>query len=365
MPTQTRPAKKPLAPDRFPLTPSTITIIATAVAIAGVTYALLTSNRLLLIAVIDVYMALMGVGAFYVEVRHHHQVIAAVRAAYTDKLTGLPTRPVMDDLLDAATRDQLPVTVAVADADGLHWVNATFGHAGGDQYLTEVARRLTRALPAGGTVVRQGGDEFTLLVPGTISPAQLATMIGSALAGPATVGGQHLQPRASVGIHAGTGNAWHILACADAAMYTAKETGGNHILTYDADRDGIPATDGTRPASRTRDQQPAWTPSITPWAATSAPVPAVRTPAYPGRPHITLYWSARVSYSATFDLAELTDLTQLSHPDGSLDLDMLTAAPAEPRLCQLLADHETPLNSDGVQERQIATVEELPVPPAD
>jgi diguanylate cyclase (GGDEF)-like protein len=365
VPIQTRPARKPLAPGRFPLTLSTITIIATAVAIAGITYALLTSHRLLLITVIDTYMALMVVGAFYVEVRHHHQLTAAGRAAYTDKLTGLPTRPVMDELLDAATRDGLPVTVAIADADGLHWVNATFGHAGGDQYLAEVAQRLARALPAGGVLVRQGGDEFTLLVPGTISPAQLATMIGSALAGPATVGGQHLQPRASVGIHTGTGDAWHILACADAAMYTAKETGGNHILTYDADRDGIPDTDGTRPASRPRDQQPAWSPSITPWAVTSAPALAVRTPAHPDQPRITLYWSARVSYNTTFDLAELTSLVQLPHPDGRLDLDMLAAAPAGPALDRLLADHEIPQNSDGVQERQIDTVEELLLPPAD
>jgi hypothetical protein len=186
-------------------------------------------------------------------------------------------------------------------------------------------------------------------------------MIGSALAGPATVGGQHLQPRASVGIHTGTGDAWHILACADAAMYTAKETGGNHILTYDADRDGIPDTDGTRPASRPRDQQPAWSPSVTPWAVTSAPAPAVRTPAHPAGPRITLYWSARVSYNATFDLAELTGLTELSHPDGRLDLDMLAAAPAGPALDRLLSDHEIPQNSDGAQERQIDTVH-LPRP---
>lgn len=288
MPAPIRPATKPLAPARFPLTPA-ITIIATAVAAAGITYALLTRNRLLLIAVIDVYMTLMVVGALSIEVRHHNQVIAAVRAAYTDRLTGLPTRPVMDDLLTTATRDQLPVTVAVADVDGLHCVNATFGHAGGDQYLAEVARRLTRALPVGGTIARQGGDEFTLLVPGTVTPTHLATMIGSAFAGPATVGGQHLQPRASVGIHTGTGNAWHVLACADAAMYTAKDTGGNDILTYDAERDGIPETDGTRPVNRARDRRPAENPAgptVAPWAAELlAPFnPAPRTRTGPASP---------------------------------------------------------------------------------
>ncbi|GIF01998.1 GGDEF domain-containing protein [Paractinoplanes rishiriensis] len=283
MPTTTRQAPT-WAPDHVPHTLTIITTAVTAVAAVGIAYGLHAGIALLLVAVIKVYMTLMVVGAYHVDTWHRRQVTAAVRAAYTDTLTGLPTRPVMDDLLTAATCERLPVTVAVADADGLHWVNATFGHAGGDQYLTEVARRLSRAVPTGGTLVRQGGDEFTLLVPGTTTPAQLATMIGSAFAGPATIGGQHLQPRASVGIHTGTGDAWNVLACADAAMYTAKETGGNHILTYEPERDGVPEADGTRPTSRPRDRQPAGNPpgaSVATWAITSAPAAAVRTPAHP------------------------------------------------------------------------------------
>jgi diguanylate cyclase (GGDEF)-like protein len=254
-PTPQRASIRP-APDRFPRILMIATVTATAVAAAGIACASLTDNPLLVLALIKAYMTLTVIGAHHAGVRHRHQLAAAVRAAHTDTLTGLPTRAVMDDLLTVATRDNIAVTVAVADADGLHWVNATFGHAGGDQYLAEFARRLARALPAGGTLVRQGGDEFTLLVPGCITPAQLSTLIGSALAGPATIGGQHLQPRASIGIHTSTGNAWHALACADAALYTAKETGGNHILTYDADRDGTPEPDGTRPGTRRRDRQP-------------------------------------------------------------------------------------------------------------
>ncbi|GAA0475609.1 hypothetical protein Aca07nite_84550 [Actinoplanes capillaceus] len=365
MPTPTRQAPT-WAPDRFPRTLTIFTTAVTAVAAAGVAYGSLASIPLLIVAVIEVYMTLTVVGVHHIGTWHRRQVTAAVRAAYTDKLTGLPTRPVMDDLLTAATRDRIPVTVAVADADGLHWINATFGHAGGDQYLAEVARRLARALPAGGTLVRQGGDEFTLLVPGTITPAHLATMIGSALAGPATIGGQHLQPRASVGIHTGTGDAWQFLACADAAMYTAKDTGGNHILTYDAERDGIPGTDGTRPASRPRDRRPAGNPPGAPWTVAELPAPSDRTPAaHTARPRITISWSARVSYTATFDPAELTGLTQPSGPAGRLDLDALPVTPVGPGLDRLLAAHETPQNSDSVQERQIEKVDEARLPLTD
>jgi diguanylate cyclase (GGDEF)-like protein len=298
-------------------------------------------------------------------------VAAAVRSARQDRLTGLPTRPVMDDLLCAATRDRVPVTVALADIDGLHAVNAALGHAGGDQYIAEVARRLARALPAGGTLVRQGGDEFTLLVPGAVTAAQLATMIESALAEPAVVGGQHLQPRVSVGVHTSTGDAWHTLACADAAMYTAKENGGNHVLTYDADRDGIPEADGTRPATRRRDRNPTHHPAI---PGTPAPVDiadgaadlSTLTPDSNQR-RIRLSWSVRESFDAAFTEGDLTGLTQLAPllgPDGRLDLDALPALDLGSELDSLLAEHETSQTTNGVQERQIEDADHLNPHPA-
>jgi hypothetical protein len=120
-----------------------------------------------------------------------------------------------------------------------------------------MALRLARAVPDGGVLVRQGGDEFTLLAPG-VDPQQLAVDIGAALAGPAVIAGLRLQPRASVGIAAtdpaGASGANH--ARADSAMYTAKLEGGNRILVFDPDRDPEPLPDGTRPLVRRRDINP-------------------------------------------------------------------------------------------------------------
>src|SRR5690348_17493364 len=43
-----------------------------------------------------------------------------------------------------------PVTVALADVDGLHMINRNLGMAAGDQYLLTIAHRLAQAVPAGG-----------------------------------------------------------------------------------------------------------------------------------------------------------------------------------------------------------------------
>jgi len=210
-------------------------------------------------------------GYFAARARHRHTVRAlraAVADARRDPLTGLPTRAVADRLLDTATRDRINLTVGLADLDGLHAVNSNFGHAAGDQCILAVAARLARAVPAGGCLVRQGGDEFTLLASDT-DPDDLAAAISVALSEPAVIAGHRIQPRASVGIAAsGGGDAAHTRACADAAMYTAKAAGGNHTLIYRPDRDGRPEPDGTRPLIRRRDLGPtshhddlAWVPA--------------------------------------------------------------------------------------------------------
>ena len=190
-----------------------------------------------------------------------------LRAARLDPVTGLPTRAVADNALLAATAAGTRLTVALADVDGLRAVNNGLGHAAGDQLLRTVGTRLARAVPAGGLAARLGGDEFIVLAPHA-DPTDLTAAIGAALAGPATIAGHRMQPRASVGIattdhHA---DAHHALARADAAMYAAKDAAGNQILVYDPGRDGEPDLDGTRPLLRRRDQRPTTT-DTTAWAA--------------------------------------------------------------------------------------------------
>lgn len=237
---------------------------------AATILAAMTGHTRLAVVGVFVSIGFYAIGYAAAASRYIRRIQQEVAEARRDPLTGLPNRAVADAMLADATRSSTPMTVALIDVDGLNMVNANFGHAAGDQYLLAVAQRLTRAVPDGGVLVRQGGDEFTLLAGG-VDPQQLATDIGAALAGPTVIAGYRIQPRASVGIAvagpSGTANANHARARADSAMYTAKLQGGNKVRVFDPDRDPEPTLDGTRPLVRRRDINPlaetaiAWLPA--------------------------------------------------------------------------------------------------------
>ncbi len=90
-------------------------------------------------------------------------------AAVTDPLTGLYNRRYalsqMQRLIDAARHGQQPFAVMVADLDHFKTVNDTYGHAAGDQVLTQVAHTLRDALRPGDCLARIGGEEFLVLMP--------------------------------------------------------------------------------------------------------------------------------------------------------------------------------------------------------
>lgn len=88
--------------------------------------------------------------------------------SYRDRLTGLSNRRYFDD--EAArlqSSREFPVAVFAFDLDGLKQVNDRDGHAAGDELLQAMAAFLTQFFRAGDRVIRQGGDEFVVLLPST------------------------------------------------------------------------------------------------------------------------------------------------------------------------------------------------------
>jgi diguanylate cyclase (GGDEF)-like protein/PAS domain S-box-containing protein len=92
--------------------------------------------------------------------------------SYQDHLTGLYNRRFFEEELRRLdTARNLPLTVVMADVNGLKIVNDAFGHAAGDLLLETVAKILKREARADDIIARMGGDEFLLLLPKTDSSA--------------------------------------------------------------------------------------------------------------------------------------------------------------------------------------------------
>ncbi len=125
--------------------------------------------------------------------------------AHTDPLTGLANRRALDDqiaqLLRPSTRTR-PFKLALLDLDGFKPVNDRYGHAFGDKLLCSVADRLKELVGSHGLVVRQGGDEFAVLIPpySPLMAPTLADHVLIALVRPHRIDGHPITVGASVGI---------------------------------------------------------------------------------------------------------------------------------------------------------------------
>ncbi|AUX71401.1 bifunctional diguanylate cyclase/phosphodiesterase [Erwinia pyrifoliae] len=166
------------------------------------------------------------------DARIHHM-------AHHDNLTSLPNRVLFNQHLTTALREdrdaQRLTAVLGLDLDNFKNVNDALGHQVGDALLCSVAVRLRSVLRDRDTLARNGGDEFSIVLPGLTHSEEaeaVARRLIETIRPPFTIDGHNLSIGLSIGItlaQNGMTSPDYLLRCADMALYAAKRNGRNRF----------------------------------------------------------------------------------------------------------------------------------------
>ena len=162
------------------------------------------------------------------------------RLAMTDQLTGLYNRHYLAEIatrrIAEANRHRIPVSLLVLDIDHFKRINDSLGHEGGDSVLAETASNIRAACREGDVAARTGGEEFVVLLINTSGAraAEFAEHLRSRIEASRPSG---LDVTVSIGLAEDGGR--HdctfesLFKTADAALYQAKESGRNRVVSVD------------------------------------------------------------------------------------------------------------------------------------
>lgn len=174
---------------------------------------------------------------FHDDITLERQTQQRAHQAFHDPLTKLPNRRGLFDALQKALQqahaEKHPLTVMFIDLDDFKLVNDFGGHRAGDEVLQAVANALSSELRSGEIVARLGGDEFAVMCPALDGDdaGALAVRLVNAVAAV-----RHVTPERTLRLGCSVGIASYptdattlddLIACADTAMYQAKQSGKN------------------------------------------------------------------------------------------------------------------------------------------
>ncbi len=179
-----------------------------------------------------------------ITTRKRNEVTNEHMALY-DGLTDLCNRRLFQSrlsyLMNTTLRDEKLLALCFFDLDKFKAINDNLGHAFGDELLKAVAKRLRGTMRQGDLIARISGDEFALAIEGLSTVDELEKILEKLLgqlASPYSIRGHTLLASASVGVALypmDSASRDTMMRYADAAMYKAKESGGNCYRYYTHD----------------------------------------------------------------------------------------------------------------------------------
>jgi diguanylate cyclase len=185
--------------------------------------------------------------------------IALEELALQDSLTGLANRRRLDAVLPVeisrAKRNNSPLGIVMTDIDHFKRYNDLYGHPAGDACLQAVAQEIKSSIKrASDLAVRYGGEEMTILLPGTdeVGCYQVAKRVLNAIRALNIPhkGSELGTVTISAGVYTylpqrGDLSSAHLIKAADEALYLAKKSGRNTVqgAAVDHNRTLYPAQD--------------------------------------------------------------------------------------------------------------------------
>ena len=205
-------------------------------------------TRQTLLLVLGISLLGLGFASWfaYHDVRNKQLVaLEFERQAKFDPLTNLPNRLLLHDrseeMIKRATRKQEMAGVVFIDLDNFKAINDSLGHSTGDIVLKATAARISACLRDSDTVARYSGDEFVVLLGDVSHGNDLVPVVQKLMEQitlPHRLAEHDVIVAASIGIACfpiDGNDAATLLKNADAAMYRAKEQGGQQYQFFSAD----------------------------------------------------------------------------------------------------------------------------------
>ena len=158
--------------------------------------------------------------------------------AYSDSLTGMNNRAWMRETLADKIQEGNPFAFIMMDMDNFKQINDTFGHQVGDTLIKTYATRFQKYCGTKYPCAKIGGDEFALIIIGSVTQADVLNIVGqmqNLFGEVVNVNGQQFRITMSYGI-AGCPNDGQnpdsIINAADTALYNAKIQGKDRPVVY-------------------------------------------------------------------------------------------------------------------------------------